>query len=102
MQDKLYEVILTPTQVDVIHGSLIAQERLYRNITAAVKAEDAAILNWMESEGISGSVLDTIYNNVVQMLMQFDHFVLGTELPAEFDKKHTLIFKEAFEPFSEH
>lgn len=102
MQDKLYEVILSPTQVDTIHGSLIAQEKLYRDIISRFKNHDQSILDWMDGLNIAGDVLDDIYNNVVQMLMQVDHFVLGTELPPEFDKKHTLIFKEAFEPFSEH
>lgn len=102
MKDTLYEVILTPQQIDTIHGSLVAQEKLYSGLLVGIENQVPDILKWMKENEVTVSTIQNIYYGAYQMLIQFDNFVLGKELPQDFNKTRTILFKEAFEPFSEY
>lgn len=101
MKDTLYETVLSAQQIDTIHGALIAQEKLYAGLVNSCDNPSQEFMNWMLANNVGKEVLQKILTQVQDMLLQVDNFVLGEKLPEGFKPKEALIFKEAFEPFSE-
>lgn len=101
MQDKLYEVILTPAHIDTFHAGLISLERMYRGLLNLHDQGDKPTLDWLAGQGLTVKNLEHVYENTMQTLYQVAHFTIGTEIPPNADPAFTLNFKEAFEPFEE-
>jgi hypothetical protein len=101
MQDKLYEVILTPEHIEAFHAGVVASERFFREVLRLQDSQDKKTVAWMQANGYVQEDLERAYVQATQVLFQMDKFVLGKELPITADPSYTLVFKEAFEPFEE-
>lgn len=102
MQDKLYEVILTPEHIEAFHAGVVASERFFRGLLRLFEDGSQETLAWMQANGYVQADLERAYVQATQVLFQLDKFVLGKELHPTADPKYTLFFREAFEPFEEH
>lgn len=102
MKDTLYETILNPAQIDTLHAGTIALQRMYGEIINKIEREDPDVQDWMQKHGLAFEMVYQIYENAKQMVYQFDHFILGTELPADANKAFTVNFHEAFEQFDQN
>lgn len=102
MQNKLYEVILTPKHIDIFHTGVIASARMYKGILQLIETGDADVMKWLDGQGLVPANIESIYKDTVQTLQQLDHFVLGTEFPKDMSQELTLCFREAYEPHPDH
>lgn len=102
MQDKLYEVILTPEHIEAFHAGVVASERFFRGLLRTLEYGSPETITWMQANGYVQEDLERAYVQATQVLFQLDNFVLGKKLPATADPKYNLFFREAFEPFTEY